>query len=87
MHPGSRNAESVGTVCAERRASVSCAFITRLLNLLLLGRLGGWHQCFVGSALSFMLFCVFVHGCEISKVGTEDYDYSVRVREIKDFFS
>lgn len=51
MHPGSRNAESVGTVCTERRASVSCAFVAPLLNLLLMGKLGdctlpGWGALF-----------------------------------------
>lgn len=40
---------------------------------------------FVGATVFFIPLCIFVHGCEISKVGTEDYDYTVRIRERKQF--
>lgn len=28
----------------------------------------------MGETVFFIPFCIFVHGCEISRVGTEDYD-------------
>lgn len=31
-------------------------------------------ECFVGATVFVIPYCIFVHGCEISKVETEDYD-------------
>jgi len=56
MRRGSRNAEFVGAVCAEKRVSVSCVFITQLLRLLLTGRLGAWHPSRLGALFQFFTY-------------------------------